>query len=609
LIKGEALFLIKKSWGLLSRRQQVKLIVASAIQALIGLLDLAGIVILGLLGSISLQSNTDLANSNSKLKPLFDVLVQVSNKQSDQLLILALSAGVLLIVRTILSIFYTKRTLKFFSTKSAEITTALVSKLLRSPYLYLTRKTGQNNIYSATRGIEILMMQVLANVTVLISDVNLMLLLGLSLFYIDFFSATATALMFLIIAIVLGKIMNQSALSLGIENSNINMESNQKLMEALISYREVYVVNRQDFIADEIGKLRYRLASVVAQLNFMPYLSKYVIESSIVIIALALGAIQATRSGAVSGIATLTLFMAASTRIVPAALRAQQSYVRIQEGLGAGANALALIQELEEFDIGSSEKKDIDFTHSGFLPHVNFSNISFAYPGHDNSALNQISFTIEEFQTIAIVGKSGAGKSTLIDLLLGVLQPDSGSVTISDLPPRLIVSKWPGAIGFVPQEVHLHHGSIRENLILGFNKDEIPEGVIQESAKKAGILNFIEGLPDGFDTQIGERGTRLSGGQRQRLGIARALMTKPTLLILDEATSALDAESESQISMVLDSLKDECTVIIIAHRLSSIRKCDQIIYMDSGSVKFIGNFETVRANVPDFDKQAKLMGL
>jgi ABC-type multidrug transport system fused ATPase/permease subunit len=173
----------------------------------------------------------------------------------------------------------------------------------------------------------------------------------------------------------------------------------------------------------------------------------------------------------------------------------------------------------------------------------------------------------------------------------------------------LIVSKWPGAIGFVPQEVHLHHGSIRENLILGFNKDEIPEGVIQESAKKAGILNFIEGLPDGFDTQIGERGTRLSGGQRQRLGIARALMTKPTLLILDEATSALDAESESQISMVLDSLKDECTVIIIAHRLSSIRKCDQIIYMDSGSVKFIGNFETVRANVPDFDKQAKLMGL
>ena len=207
------------------------------------------------------------------------------------------------------------------------------------------------------------------------------------------------------------------------------------------------------------------------------------------------------------------------------------------------------------------------------------------------------------------MGSSGAGKSTIVDLLLGVLEPDAGSISISNCSPRDSFEMWPGAVAYVPQDVLIFNGSIRENIALGFDSSSIPDDDLYDALSKAQLLDYVLSLPEKLESQVGDRGARMSGGQRQRLGIARALLTKPQLLVLDEATSALDGETESNIADGIQSLKGEVTVVMIAHRLSSVRKAEKVIYLHEGRIACIGSFEQVRASIPDFDHQASLMGL
>jgi ABC-type multidrug transport system fused ATPase/permease subunit len=196
-----------------------------------------------------------------------------------------------------------------------------------------------------------------------------------------------------------------------------------------------------------------------------------------------------------------------------------------------------------------------------------------------------------------------------VDVILGVIMPTSGEIALSGMTPLQCVQTWPGAIGYVPQNVSIFNGSIRENIALGFPRESATDDLIHQSISTAHLSEMVDSLPEGIDTQVGERGGRISGGQRQRLGIARAMFTKPRLLVLDEATSALDGESEAIISATIAALKSEVTVLMIAHRLSTVRQADLVVYVADGRVVAQGSFEEVRAQVPDFDNQASLMGL
>lgn len=210
---------------------------------------------------------------------------------------------------------------------------------------------------------------------------------------------------------------------------------------------------------------------------------------------------------------------------------------------------------------------------------------------------------------MAIVGLSGAGKSTLVDCMLGILEPSSGEVLISGRKPLDSINRWPGAIGYVPQKVFIANGTVLENVALGFNPLQVSEDRVRECLAKVKLLDFVESLPHGLATELGDFGSRLSGGQRQRLGIARALYTNPKLLILDEATSSLDGQTEKDVSRAIEELGGGVTVILVAHRLSIVRSASQIHYLSAGVLEYSGSFEEVRAEVPDFDRQAKLMGL
>ena len=207
------------------------------------------------------------------------------------------------------------------------------------------------------------------------------------------------------------------------------------------------------------------------------------------------------------------------------------------------------------------------------------------------------------------MGPSGAGKTSIVDVILGVIDPSSGQVQISGKAPSEAITQWPGALAYVPQDVIISRGTIRENVAIGFPVDVSNDDAIWKALEVAELSDFVRSFPTGLETEVGERGAKISGGQRQRLGIARALFTNPKLLILDEATSALDGETEANIAKSIQRLKGNVTVVMIAHRLSTIRDADLVVYMDRGSIIATGTFEEVRSNVEDFDRQAALMGL
>ena len=396
---------------------------------------------------------------------------------------------------------------------------------------------------------------------------------------------------------------------LGVENSTLIIKSSEKIVEVFASYRESVVRNRRDYYAREIGHLRYALANTSAEVNFLPYVSKYVIETAVIVGAVLIAALQFLLQDASHAVATLAIFLAAGTRIAPAVLRLQQGLITIKSGLGTAKPTLELIEALGDAPMNVNIDDKVDLMHSGFISEIVVQSISLTYPNKSEPAISEVTLKIPPGTSIAFVGPSGAGKTTMIDILLGVLNPDLGTVLISGLSPTLAVAKWPGAVSYVPQDVAIVAGTIRENIALGYPIKEATDELVMTALKVAHLDKFVLGLPEGMDTQVGERGANISGGQRQRLGIARAMFTQPHLLVLDEATSSLDGETEASISEAIHALRGSTTVVIIAHRLSTVRNADKVVYLSNGKVIAIGTFQEVRKAVPDFDDQAKIMGL
>jgi ABC-type multidrug transport system fused ATPase/permease subunit len=267
---------------------------------------------------------------------------------------------------------------------------------------------------------------------------------------------------------------------------------------------------------------------------------------------------------------------------------------------------LDLIEELEKLDSKISSIDPLKFEHLGFSGEISVEDVTLTYPGKEMPAVSDISFKVNPGKVVAFVGPSGAGKTTVIDLILGVLEPDKGRIQIQKHSPLESIQSWPGAIGYVPQDVMISNGTIRENVTLGYPSEDVVDEAVWEALEIAQLSKFVRALPQGLNTHVGDRGAQISGGQRQRLGIARAMFTKPKLLVLDEATSALDGVTEASITEAVHNLKGGVTIVMIAHRLSTVREADLIFYMREGKIEKSGTFEEIREALPEFAKQAKL---
>jgi ABC-type multidrug transport system fused ATPase/permease subunit len=421
--------------------------------------------------------------------------------------------------------------------------------------------------------------------------------------------ALSTLVIFSSVAYTLYRLLAVRSRRIGLSEATLDVENSERILQVLNSYREIIVRNRRNYYAREIGKTKLQSANNAAERAFLPNISKYVIELTLVIGTLVISAVQFSFNDAAHAVAVLSVFMAASTRIAPATLRMQQGAIELRTQLGSAGPTLDLIEELESAPAIEETTDVIDFEHIGFDSKIDVKNVNFSYPGKENLAVAGVSISVEPGKVLALVGPSGSGKSTLVDLMLGILEPLSGEVLVSGVPPLAAIKKWSGAIGYVPQDVMLSNGSILSNISMGYPEESISDKDVLEALQIAQLDDFVSDLRDGIRTSVGDRGAKISGGQRQRLGIARAMFTKPGLLILDEATSSLDGQTEANVTASIQRLKGTVTVVLIAHRLSTVREADIVCYLESGRVIASGSFEEVRRIVPNFDRQAQLMGL
>ena len=600
---------VGRSLRLLAPKDRRKLGLVVAIQIFLSGLDLFGVALIGVVSALAITGVSGQVTGN-RVGAVLEFMQLDGYTFETQVAILGATAGVTLIGRTFLSIFFIRKSLFFLAHKAAIISGDLTSRVLAQPLLQLQKRTSQETLYALTGGVSSLVLSILGTVVMLASDLSLVLVMAVGLLVVDPGTAIGSFIFFTLIAIFLYRLSSSRVRVLNEAIAETTIRGNEKVIEVLTNYRESIVRNRRAYYAREFAKNRLDFSRVSAENSFIPSISKYVLESSVIIGAILLSATQFVLQDARHAVATLAIFLAAGTRVAPAILRIQQSLLQIKGASGSADLTLKLAEEVATYSIATDTDPALALGgHSNFSAQVSFDNVSFSYPDGENKILDQVSFQISPGQFVAFVGSSGAGKSTLVDLLLGVLLPDSGAIKISGKNPGIAIEESPGAIAYVPQDVAIAIGTVRENIALGFPNEFATDDRINKALEIANLASFIDSLESKADTQVGERGAKLSGGQRQRLGISRAMFTNPKLLVLDEATSSLDAETEASVSNSIQSLRGGTTILMIAHRLATVRTADLVIYLADGHILAQGTFAEVRASVPDFDKQASLLGL
>jgi ABC-type multidrug transport system fused ATPase/permease subunit len=599
---------IKKAIDLISKGDKRKYWILTSLQAALSVVDLASIAVVGLIGSIAVNGISQVGPGEATQKWLAMFGLENFSIQS-QAAILGLVVGLLLTSKSIGSMMLNRKMLFFLGYRSAKISRQLISKLVQQNALVLESNSAQKLIYSATTGINSIVIGVLGNFSALIGDVSLCIVLGVGLFIYS--PGTTIVTLFILGLILLGLFfyINKQSVRLSTTQTRIGIVNAELLSELLENYRETIVRSRRGYYEKSIAQARDELASVSAKQTWLPNISKYILEITVTVFTLLLAYLQFSAKDAAQAVGSLAIFLVAGARLAPSLLRIQQFVIAMNAHAASAEPTYDLFNRMRGTEVQVPIISKYQRDHLGFEPEIRINNLMFSYPGSENLTIKIPDLKIKKGEFIAVVGPSGAGKSTLIDLILGILEPQQGEVLISGKPPVTTFNEWPGAVAYVSQKVSFPTGTVKSCISGGYDQNDISDEYIWDSLKKAFLDDYVKKLPSQLNEFLGERAIKLSGGQRQRLAIGRALLTEPNLLVMDEATSSLDSETEAKVSESIQELHGQVTLLVVAHRLSTVRMADRVIYMDGGKIIAEGNFEKVRQSVPNFDKQARLMGL
>ena len=582
-----------------------RLLLLLCFQLIATALDVGALLLLGLLTKSGLdyvQGSTVSLNA-----PILNMTPLASKDFETQFTYLSILVLGLFTLRTIISILGNKKTLDYLGVQAARASTNFIQRLFSSKPQFVLSRNSQQLLYGTTIGIDNLVLVYMGSLVLFIAESLFLAVMIISLLYIQPLTGICAIFIFGFSGYLINKVSSSRAKVLSEDSSSISVKYNQGLLETLTLYRELLLRGAISSSTAGIHQLRNKYLSLRSQLIFLPILSKYLFEFVLIIGSAIVATIQLATSSVNGAIASVVVFLAASSRILPSIIRLQSASLSLKQAEGAGQMTL---QQLGNITENRDTDNNIDFetvdskNNSDFLV---ISKVSFSYDDKSEFAVKDVGLTINKGDFVAIVGESGSGKSTLADLILGMQEPKSGHIEIMGMPPRVIFSKFPGVLAYVPQDIAIVDGDIRRNITLGMEiKDD--ESII-DSLKKAALWQDVQKMPNGINSIVGERGVKLSGGQRQRLGIARALFSNPSVIVFDEATSSLDPITEKAVTDAIYTKRGEVTLIVIAHRLSTVRQADVVLLLEKGKVVAKGTFEEVRAKAPKFDEQAKLVNL
>jgi ABC-type multidrug transport system fused ATPase/permease subunit len=475
--------------------------------------------------------------------------------------------------------------------------------------------SNQDISYSLYNASDMVFRDSLVPVSVIIADFMLLVVIGINLYVSADILFLPTLIYFFSVFFILRTIERRSNRVSFKTQMREEILGRAIIQETTVSLRELYVSSNLEWMTNRILAARKMGTNAGAKISIGQLRPKYFYEIALFGGVGVIALVTSASGNSAEVLTFLTLFIVSASRMIPSLLRIQ-FYLGIFQKSKEQTNKIFEILRLVNPSDAQGGETHVAAIPSGdskvFTPDIYIKNLFFSYSEEiEKPNIENLSLSIPFGQTIAIVGSSGAGKSTLVDLILGYQRPTSGEVLISGLEPRVSFQTWPGGVAYVPQKVSLYTGSLYSNIAIG----ESDEPNIQRRTEVEGLLiqvglgEFLKGLPRGLDTQISEFGSNLSGGQTQRIGIARALLSDPSILVFDESTSSLDSASEDEIMRLLFSHKGRKTMIFVAHRLSTIRTADRILFLKEGRLIGEGNFETLQDAVPEFKQQVSLLNV
>ena len=526
--------------------------------------------------------------------------------QGRLILVLGLAMGALFVAKNVLAALLIRWQFRVLFAAEAEAGTRLYLRYLKAPWHVIAGRNSSELIRNASTSLSHAFLSILIPALTVAAEVMLALAVLVVLMLVDpivavvgfGLSVAAGTMYYLTVHKTLervGQAFQQA--SFGLLN---------QLKQGIGAGREIRVLGRTDEFVRKMRETRDVYAGAQARRGFLNQMPRYYLETTLVVAVLVtIGAMIALRgTGTVAP--TLALFALAALRLLNSASRILASLQQTRVGL---APLRAVHQDLcsAPADGAAGDRKPavggtaVPEDKSGIV----LSGVSFRYDS-DRPAVTDISLRIPWGESLGVVGPSGSGKSTLIDLILGLLPPQEGRVEVDGGDLSEIGQEWRNRVGYVPQAIYLTDDTLRRNVALGLADHEIDDGALQRALGQANLSEFVAGLPKGMDTPIGELGTFLSGGQRQRIGIARALYHDPEVLVLDEATSALDNETESIVLGAVEALSGEKTVIVVAHRLSTVRRCDRLVVLGDGRLVDSGPFDDLASRSDRFARLVEL---
>lgn len=565
--------------------------------AALSLLDIAALGLLALL-------MTPLMTGASITVPVLGTTISAGASMTGLLTVVC----VLIISKDVLAIIIQRVSTRRFAAFEQDLGAQLLDSFFYAPWSERLRRHSTDLVRSTDVGVASTVSGVLIPFTQLAGEVCTFAAVMAVLFVARPLMALVTVLYFLLVAAVMYLWVLRRAVAAGKDNRTYSVRAVRLVAEMVHSLKEITLRDKAAELEAVVLAERRRASMARADQSFLGAVPRYLLEIALVGGLALAGGIGYSRGGMQEALSSLALFGVCGFRVVP-------SITRFQTIMGqTGANipyAERVLAEIEDGRVNRAQHAEIaggaDLPDDSRALHLDA--VSYTYPGTDKPAVANVTLDLPFGTSLALVGASGSGKSTLVDIILGLLEPTSGRLRIDHTDLSRVLRSWRSRVGYVPQEVSLFDSTVAHNVALSWTRESIDVERVRRALRRAQLLDIIEERPGGIWAPVGEGGMKLSGGQRQRLGIARALYSEPLVLIMDEATSALDTATEAAVTEAVAELSGEVTVIVVAHRLATIRHSNQVCFMRDARLVVAGTFDEVVAAAPDFAQQAALAGL
>lgn len=569
--------MIQKIRMIFNRTQKIKFVVLFCMLFAGSVLELMGVSLI--LPFVQLVMDTD--GTDNALFQWFGRLVGAESQREFLIWLGLLLIAVYLIKNTYL-LFAKYVQLRFVFNNRLELSGRLMRNYMKKPYPFHLEKNSSEILRSVTSDVNNLY-ELVMDVIDLVSNLLIIAMLAVYLLYTDVVITLVVAALLGLCSYFYFAIMRKRTVDYGKQNQIYNGKMIQAVNQALGGIKEIKVLARENYFVRAYEENGRYYASSLKKSQFYRNAPKYLIETVCVCGVLATILVKLQMGADVQELVPqLSVFAMAAFRLLPSVNQVNNLLNGI---LFLKPSIDRIYEDLQEAGAKKNERPpERDYRRLPAADAVRFEHVTFRYPGTEKEILSDLSVELPLKKSIGFVGSSGAGKTTFMDLLLGLLSPDQGRICYGDSDIRDYPDAWGHKLGYIPQSIYLADDTIRRNVAFGIPDSEISEEQVRRALEEAQLLEFVDGLDDGLDTMVGESGVRLSGGQRQRIGIARALYQQPEILVLDEATSALDTETEQAVMEAVERFRGRCTLLMIAHRTSTLENCDQIYRLEDGKL-------------------------